>query len=161
MAENDRQTDEIALVLALATGSSNKDAAIAGGVSESTLYRRLEEPIFRDEVARARYMATLQACGIYASGAAKAMQKLIDLLDDEHPPNIQLGAARAILSEGYKFAESSAAQSQSHASPEDTAIAKRDDAMAKRAAEKAIEGRERRENLPFSERMMDGLFDRD
>jgi len=89
------------------------------------------------------------------------MQKLIDLLDDEHPPNIQLGAARAILSEGYKFAESSAAQSQSHASPEDTAIAKRDDAMAKRAAEKAIEGRERRENLPFSERMMDGLFDRD
>ena len=84
------------LVLALAAGATRKAAATQAGVSERTVFRRMQEPEFRADVANARTELVSQSVGILAASGTSAAHTLRKLLDarSEH---VRLGAAKGIL----------------------------------------------------------------
>ena len=84
------------LVAALAAGLSVRAAAQRAGVGETTAYRRLRDPAFRETVDRAKREIISRATARLAAGTTKAADTLRRLLDsgDER---VQLAAARWIL----------------------------------------------------------------
>lgn len=89
-------TGRTALVIALASGEPWSTAARLGGVSESTLARRMRQPDFRAEVSTARAVLVESALGRLAAAACRAVDALDASLDAEHPA-VRVSAARAIL----------------------------------------------------------------
>ena len=85
-----------ALLLALASGQSVRDAARTAGVSERTAFRRVAAPDFRQAVGRARGELLARAVGRLADAATTAADTLTALLAAE-AESVRLAAARAIL----------------------------------------------------------------
>ena len=104
MAGGDRKNADTALVVAVAAGLTNKQAAEQASVSESTVYRRLREPAFKQQVSEARAATVEQASARLTSASLMAIQTLLQLLDAESE-SVRLGSARAILELGVKFRE--------------------------------------------------------
>ena len=80
MAENGRRKGDDALLLALATGLTVRDAARSAGVGERTATRRLANLSFRRRVAEARAEMVGRALGRMADGMAEAADTLRGLL---------------------------------------------------------------------------------
>jgi hypothetical protein len=92
------------LVAAIAGGATIADAASRANVSESTVYRRLSEPVFQREITQARSDMVSQSSGRLAVLAAAAAMTLGNLLK-ANSETVRLGAARAILELGGKLRE--------------------------------------------------------
>ena len=95
MSAHRRDTDRI-LIASLASGKSTQLAAAEAGVSERTVYRRLEEPEFRRNMIASRGRMVDFLTSRLAEASNNAFERLQILLtaDSEF---VQLGAARAIL----------------------------------------------------------------
>lgn len=94
------------LVIALARGATVAEAAAEGGVSERTVYRRLEESEFRVRVASRRDAAIGCVTGRLSEinlKAAETLEGLLDSVDEK----IQLQAAKACIELGMKIRDSS------------------------------------------------------
>jgi hypothetical protein len=104
MAENGSENDdgELSLILALASGKSVRDAAQASGVSQRTIYRRLDDPAFSSQVQSVRGDMIQQALGRMADGMAEAADVLRGLLKAKGE-SIRLSAARSLLDLGVKM----------------------------------------------------------
>lgn len=85
-----------AAVLALAQGRTTGQAAKAAGVSGRTVLRWLEEPAFRQEVADTRTELLHLAVGRLAAASTKAVDALVDSLDNERG-QARVQAARTLL----------------------------------------------------------------
>jgi hypothetical protein len=96
MAENGRQKGDAALVLALASGQTARDAAHLAGVGERTVTRRLADQEFRREVEALRADLIRQAAGRLVEGMTQAADTLRSLLGADSA-TVRLGAARTIL----------------------------------------------------------------
>lgn len=105
MAENGRRKRDDALMLALASGQTIRDAARAAGIGERTATRRLSDPAFRRRVAELRADMVCRALGKMADGMGDAADKLRQLLA-ANSEAVQLGACRALLELGVKLRES-------------------------------------------------------
>src|SRR5690242_12586399 len=105
MTENGITTGDDALVLALATGVSVREAAARSGLSERTAYRHLEDPGMRRRVNEARTRLFDETLGLLASASASAVETLRGLLSDGSPM-VRLGASRAILEHSARLRES-------------------------------------------------------
>jgi hypothetical protein len=81
-----------AFVAALANGLSVKAAGQAAGLSERTSYRRWARPEVRREVAALRAVFLQQAVSRLASGAVRAAEVVLELLESEDE-KIRLTAA--------------------------------------------------------------------
>jgi hypothetical protein len=86
-----------ALALAIASGSTIKDAAVVVGCSERSAYRHSATPKFRQRVNELRSEITTQAIGRLTEGTATAAATLLELLDASNEPSIRLAAAKTIL----------------------------------------------------------------
>ncbi len=106
MAENGRRKGDAALLLALASGETVREAARLAGIGERTATRRLADADFRRRVAELRGEMVSRAVGRLADGSTEAVAALRKLLDAGTPPAVRLGAARAILELGTKLRES-------------------------------------------------------
>ena len=106
MAEFGRQKGDSPLVAALAGGATVRDAARQAGVSERTVYRRLDDPEFSRGVTEARAELVTRAVAMLAEAGTEAVRTLRALLADGTPPAVRLGAARAVLELGTKLRES-------------------------------------------------------
>lgn len=104
MAENGRKKATDAFALAIAAGSTVRDAAKTARVSERTAYRRMEDPSFRRRVSEARHALTDRTIGILASASTVAATTLWALLKSGKD-TVRLGAARAILDAGQRLRE--------------------------------------------------------
>lgn len=102
MADIGSTKGEAALIVALAGGATIRDAARRASIGERTVYRRLDEPDFRQQVQAARADMVAQAVGKLADAATKAVDTLSALLDGDSE-SVRLGAARAILEIGTKL----------------------------------------------------------
>jgi len=91
-----KRRDEIELVIALATGSSIREAARLAGFSERTARRRNADSDFQNRVSAARDELWGAAIGKLADTAAEAVATLRELLSCDDP-KVRLGAARAVL----------------------------------------------------------------
>jgi len=89
------------LIVSLACGQSVAEAAKSTGISERTIYRRLQEPEFIAAICDARETLLDQASGELAASMRAAAQTLKGLLESESEKT-RLFAAREILSLGVK-----------------------------------------------------------
>ena len=104
MAGSGRKNADSALVAALAGGATVCDAARQAGVGETTVYRRLQEPAFRQDVTETRARLVENAVGQLADASTAAVTTLRALLGAEGE-SVRLGAARAILELGARLRE--------------------------------------------------------
>lgn len=84
------------LITALAGGATVRAAANAAGLSERTVYRRLESEPFREEVASARIEMIARATSLLAGSACKAAATLRKLLTAESETVRRLAAVSII-----------------------------------------------------------------
>lgn len=91
-----RRGADAVVVATLAAGGTKREAAAAAGVGERTVYRRMSDPNFRQQVAEARAQLAAEVVTRAAGLAGRAMDTLADLLGDGNA-HIRLGAARTIL----------------------------------------------------------------
>jgi hypothetical protein len=105
MAQKGRRTADERLLLALACGATVEVAARQAGVSESTAYRRLAEPVFRQRLQRVRADFVQRTAGTMTAAATEAVRTLLELLKPAAPPPVRLGAAKAVLEIGVKLRE--------------------------------------------------------
>ncbi|MHB1424906.1 MAG: hypothetical protein ACYC3I_17175 [Gemmataceae bacterium] len=105
MAENGRRKRDDALMLALASGQTIREAAQTAGVAERTASRRMSETDFRRRVAELRREMISRAMGRLADGMGAAADRLRQLLA-ANSEAVQLGACRALLELSLKLRES-------------------------------------------------------
>lgn len=105
MAGSGRKTSDETLILALAAGASRASAAKSASVSERTVFRRLQDPAFRQRLDAARAEMLTSAVARLTASATSAAATLHRLLSAESE-SVALGAARAILELGTKLRES-------------------------------------------------------
>jgi hypothetical protein len=107
VAAGGRSGADFALVAALASGATVQDAATSSGVSERTVFRRLQDAEFRARLAAARGEMVSRALGLLADGSAAAAGKLLALMADaEVTPSVRLRAAVAGRALGHRLRES-------------------------------------------------------
>jgi hypothetical protein len=99
----DKKDVDQTLMLALACGATKEAAARKAGVSESTVYRRLNEPGFLRELNELRRDMVQRASGMLTAATLEAAKTLLALQDPSMPPAVRLGAARATLDFGMKI----------------------------------------------------------
>ena len=97
MADGGRKNADSALITALAAGGTVEATAKTAGVSERTVYRRLDDPAFRRRVVEARDEMLEQAMAQLSRAATGATTTLVMLLAKDVPATVRLGASRAIL----------------------------------------------------------------
>jgi hypothetical protein len=105
MAQMPRKKAEDALLLALACGASVENAARQCRLSERTVYRRLAEPGFQQQLGAVRADMVQRAAGLLTAAALEAVKTLVALQKETVPAAVRLGAARAILELGVKLRE--------------------------------------------------------
>jgi hypothetical protein len=103
--KDSRKPEGERLVLALACGATVEAAARQCGVSERTVYRRLEDPAFKARVQEARGEMVKRSAGMLTAAAGASVQTLLSLQKDSAPPAVRLGAARAVIELGLKVRE--------------------------------------------------------
>lgn len=87
-----------ALVLALAGGKSQTAAAELAGVCRDTVYRRMQNPVFRARIEAVRRGWLDRAAGQLADGAVEAVIRLRKIVEDEsEATRDQVAAAKALL----------------------------------------------------------------
>ena len=106
MAHGDRRNADEALIAVLAGGSTVAAAAQQVGVSERTVWRRLQDDAFRQRLDAARQQTIQTAIDLLGKASTAAAATLMALLREPTPPAVRLGAARAILELGGKLRES-------------------------------------------------------
>lgn len=100
------------LLLALASGKSQTDAAAEAGVNRRTVYAKLQDPEFRarrDAIVRERVQ---QAGRILADASTAAAQVLMELLGEKHDAKVRLAAAKEILDKSFGVVEVDALRRQ-------------------------------------------------
>ncbi len=101
-----RRRGDIPLVMALATGATVAQAAQKAGLSERTVFRRLEDPAFHKRIDAVRADMVKRAAATLIAATRLAAKTLLDLQDPKTPPAIRRRAARDILELSQKLRQS-------------------------------------------------------
>jgi hypothetical protein len=105
MAGSGRKKADETLILALAAGKSVPEAAKTCGVSERTVYRRLDDPAIRKKIQTLRTEMLTQTLGRMVDGMTDAADVLRTLLNAKSE-SVALGACRAMLELGVRLRDS-------------------------------------------------------
>jgi hypothetical protein len=98
--------EEQDLILTLLSSPTKREAARRLGISEATLYRRLQDPAVREAYRKARMdslaetTASLQVASFEAAAALRSLATDVTV-----NPHVRLGACRAILDLAYRATE--------------------------------------------------------
>lgn len=98
-----RKKSEDPLLLALACGATVEAAARQCGLSDRTVYRRLQDPEFKKKLENVRSDMIQRSAGMLTAAAGEAVRTLLSLQKEAIPAAVRLGAARAILEIGIKL----------------------------------------------------------
>ena len=93
---------EVVLIAELAAGATIREAAAKAKLSESTVYRRLQDDEFRREIKRARDRVMERSTARLVDATTAAVATLVELLDGESEA-VRLAAARAIIDNASKL----------------------------------------------------------
>ena len=103
MATTQRKKNEDPRLLALACGATVEAAARQCGLSDRTVYRRLQDHEFKKRLENVRTDMIQRSAGMLTAAAGEAVRTLLSLQKDAIPAAVRLGAARAILEVGMKI----------------------------------------------------------
>lgn len=98
-----RASADVVAIAALAAGATAADAAIAAGLSERSVRRRLADREFRARIDEVRCEMLDRVVAQVSVAATGALDTLALLLGEEHPDSVRLGAAKTILDAGIKL----------------------------------------------------------
>ena len=107
MPQRGRRNADQRLLMALACGATNEKAAASAGISEATVYRRLKDAEFQQEVRKTGAEMVGRTKSMLTASFGEAVKALLTLLKDSTPAATSLGAARAIIELGVRLRESS------------------------------------------------------
>lgn len=93
------------LLVALACGSTVEAAAAKAGLHKRTVYRRLDDPDFRQQLQEFRVNMLERACAMLTASSMEAVKTLLTLMERSVPHTTRLGAARSVLEIGVKMRE--------------------------------------------------------
>jgi len=102
MPRPQRKKNEESLLLALACGATVESAARQCGLSDRTVYRRLEDAAFKKRLERVRADMVGRSAGMLTAAGGESVRTLMALQKDSTPA-VRLGAARTILEMGLKI----------------------------------------------------------
>jgi transposase len=103
MAHQGRRRTDHQLLMALACGATVEAAARQTGLSESTVYRRLQSPEFKRELNQLRSEMVQRAAAMLTAASMESVKTLLELQKSPNPGATRLGAARSILEIGIKL----------------------------------------------------------
>ena len=107
---NGRKNADNKVILALACGATIESAARQSGVSETTIYRRLNEPSFQLRLREVQADILNRTAAALTAAATESVRTLMEL----QKPGTRLGAARAVIELGLRFARSSHSNASSN-----------------------------------------------
>ena len=105
MTDKPRKKAEDALLLTLTCGASVDQAARQCSLSTRTVYRRLADSAFRQQLQALRADLVQRTAGALTAAATEAVRTLLELQKPSAPPAVRLGAARSVLELGLKLRE--------------------------------------------------------
>jgi hypothetical protein len=105
MAQRGKKIQDDHLVMALACGATVEAAAQAAGLSKRTVYRRLDDPDFRQRRQALRADLVQRTAAMLTAAGGESVRTLLALQKERIPPATRLGAARAALEIGLKLRE--------------------------------------------------------
>jgi hypothetical protein len=97
MARKNKTLVDTLLVTALAKGATAAQAALQAGVSERTVYRRLQKPDFQARIDAFQQETLQRAAAVLTAAAQEAIHSLVALQDPSAPPSVRRAAAHDIL----------------------------------------------------------------
>jgi hypothetical protein len=98
MTASDLSTGDDALLRALLRGATHAQAALACGLSERTVRRRVAGPEFRGALVAARRETLMHTADALATAGLSAVRGLTDLMTDpQSPAAVRRSAARDLL----------------------------------------------------------------
>ncbi len=100
---NKNALSEDALLLALACGATVESASQKSGLSQRTIYRRMEDPIFRKKLQTYRNDMVGRATSMLIAASMEAVKTLLALMGSGSATAARLGAARSVLELGLKL----------------------------------------------------------
>jgi AcrR family transcriptional regulator len=105
MPQRGRRNADQALLTALACGATVEAAARNAGVSQATVYRRLQDRDFQQRVQQVRSDMVQRTAGMLTAAAMEAVKTLLELQKAPAPAAVRLGAARSVIELGTKLRE--------------------------------------------------------
>lgn len=106
MAHSGRKNADDVLIQALACGATGESAAQKAGVSLSTVNRRLKDATFQKRLREVKDDMLKRSAAMLTALNGEAIKTLASLQERSTPPNVRLGAARAIVELGTRLRES-------------------------------------------------------
>ena len=100
-----RRRGDATLQVALASGESVAQAASKAGLSERTVYRRLQESTFQQRLEVLRADMVQRAAATLIAATLVAVKTLTDLQDPSTPASVRRRASRDIIELGQKLRE--------------------------------------------------------
>src|SRR5262249_28779895 len=91
------------LITALAKGATVAQAAAQAGVSERTVYRRLADKEFQDQIEALQEEMLQRAVAMLTAAAQEGIRSLVDLQNESTPPAVRRSAVRDILEMGMRL----------------------------------------------------------
>lgn len=105
MPTKPRKKADDPLLMALACGATVDSAARQCKLCVRTVYRRLEDPDFRQRLQDLRADMFQRMAATLTAAGSEAVRTMLDLLKPANPPATRLGAARSVLEMGMKARE--------------------------------------------------------
>jgi hypothetical protein len=106
MPQRGRRNADQRLLMALACGATNENAAASAGISEATVYRRLKDVDFQQERRKNKTEMVGRTASMLTAAGGESVKTLLALQKDSIPAATRLGAARAVLELGVRIRES-------------------------------------------------------
>jgi hypothetical protein len=94
------------LLRALAFGATKEAAAQKANVGVATVYRRLNNPDFMQQLQKIRSDMVERTSGSLTAAGTEAIKTLLSLMQPSNSGSVRLEAARAVLEFGSKLRES-------------------------------------------------------
>ncbi len=102
-----------AIIAAVLSNSTNRDAARACGLSEKQFYTRLSQPELKAKLATARTQLLEGAASVIQARVGEAVETMANIMHDkEAPPQTRLNAADGIIRNALKMNETVDIQGQ-------------------------------------------------
>src|SRR5262249_38757154 len=97
-----RKTDKV-LLAALGCGATVEVAAHKAGLSEATVYRRLQDSEFIKELHQFQSDIVQRTAATSTAAMTEAIKTFLVLMQPSNPPAVRLGAARAVIDTGVSL----------------------------------------------------------
>jgi autotransporter translocation and assembly factor TamB len=106
VAHSGRKNADDALIQALACGATAESAAQKAGISLRTVQRRLNDPAFQQRLREMKDDMLKRSASMLTALNGEAIKTLASLQGNSTPPNVRLGAARAVIELSARLRES-------------------------------------------------------